>query len=57
MKNYKRTLLLLSLPIAAQNLVAFVANLVDTVMIGQLSETSFAATSLANQVFFIITLV
>lgn len=57
MKHIRKELLILALPIALQNLVAFVANLVDTIMIGQLSENAFAATSLANQVFFILTLV
>ena len=56
-KQLKRNLALLALPIAAQNLVAFFANAIDTVMIGQLSETAFSATSIANQVFFIITLI
>lgn len=53
----KRSLFLLALPIAIQNLVAFFGNAVDTVMIGQVSEAAFSGTSLANQVFFIMTLI
>lgn len=57
MKQIRRTTLAIAFPIAIQNLVAFIANMVDTIMIGQISETAFASTSLANQLFFIITLV
>lgn len=56
-KQLKITMAQLALPIAVQNLVAFFANAIDTVMIGQLSELAFSATSLANQVFFVVTLV
>lgn len=53
----KKSLFILALPIAIQNLVAFFGNAVDTVMIGQVSEVAFSGTSLANQVFFIMTLI
>lgn len=56
-KKLKKSLFVLALPIAIQNLVAFCGNAVDTVMIGQVSEAAFSGTSLANQVFFILTLV
>lgn len=56
-KVLKRSLFVLALPIAIQNLIAFSGNAVDTIMIGQVSETAFSGTSLANQVFFIITMV
>lgn len=56
-KKLKSNLFLLALPIAVQNLIAFMANAIDTIMIGQVSETAFSGTSLANQVFFIITLI
>lgn len=57
MINIKKTMIAIAFPIAVQNLVAFIATMVDTIMIGRISETAFAATSLANQTFFIITLV
>jgi len=44
-------------PIALQNLLNNVLNLVDTLMIGQKGETSLAAVGLANKVFFVFTLV
>lgn len=46
----------MAIPIALQNLVNFAVNLVDTVMLGQLGEMPLAASSLANQVFFVVTL-
>lgn len=57
MKQMKKATLAIALPIAIQNLVAFIANMMDTVMVGQISESAFASISLANQVFFVITLV
>jgi putative MATE family efflux protein len=54
-KSFKK-LLILALPIAAQNLVQTLLNLVDTLMIGQLGETSIAAVALSNQIFFLILL-
>lgn len=56
-KLLKKSLFVLALPIAVQNLIAFFANAIDTVMIGQVSEIAFSGTSLANQIFFIITLI
>lgn len=56
-KLLKRSLFALALPIAIQSLIAFFGNAIDTVMIGQVSQTAFSGTSLANQVFFIITMI
>ncbi|MCD7862883.1 MAG: MATE family efflux transporter [Lachnospiraceae bacterium] len=39
----------LTLPIGLQSLIALSVNLVDTVMVGRLGETSLSAVSLANQ--------
>jgi len=43
-------------PIALQNLLNNVLNLVDTLMVGQKGETTLAAVGLANKVFFVFTL-
>lgn len=51
-----KKLLLLALPIAAQNLVQTLLNMVDTLMIGQLGETAIAAVALSNQIFFLMML-
>ena len=51
-KKFYKTLLMLAMPIAAQNFVASAVNMVDTIMIGQLGETEIAAVGQANQLFF-----
>ena len=56
-KERIRLLLGITMPIALQNLITFAVNLMDTVMLGQLGEMPLAASSLANQVFFVVTLV
>ncbi len=46
----------ITIPIALQNLLNNVLNLVDTLMIGRLGETTVAAVGLANKVFFVFSL-
>lgn len=46
----------IALPIALQSLIGFSVNMMDTVMLGQLGEVELSASSLANQVFFLISL-
>ncbi len=46
----------ITIPIALQNLLNNVLNLVDTLMIGRLGETTVAAVGLANKVFFVFCL-
>lgn len=55
--SHIRSMVIIAAPIAGQNLVNFAVNLMDTVMLGQLGEASLTASSLANQLFFIVTLV
>lgn len=55
-KVFYSTLLTIAIPIVIQNLISSSLNLVDNVMIGQLGETFIAATGLANQIFFVMTL-
>ena len=55
-RRFYRTLLILAIPIAAQNFVASTVNMVDTIMIGQLGETEIAAVGQANQLFFLFAL-
>lgn len=47
----------IALPIAAQNFLSSSLNLVSVVMIGQLGDAPVAALALANQIFFLLTLV
>jgi putative MATE family efflux protein len=55
-KNILRSLLFLALPVMLQNLITAGLNLVDTMMIGQLGEVRIAAVGLANQYYFIFSL-
>lgn len=55
-KAFLRRTFAITIPIALQNLLNNLVNLVDTLMIGQLGETSIAAVGLANKLFFIFSL-
>lgn len=55
--EFYKILFTISIPIIIQNLISSSLNLVDNVMIGQLGETFIAATGLANQIYFIMTLI
>lgn len=47
----------LTLPLVAQNIINMLVNMADVAMLGRLSQTALAASSLANQVHFILSLV
>ncbi len=55
-KKFFSTMLRLAAPIMLQNLVFSSLGLVDGLMIGQLGEGAVAAVGVANQVFFLVTL-
>ena len=55
-KKFLNTLLKLATPIMLQNLVFSSLNMVDGVMIGQLGDSAVAAVGVANQVFFLVSL-
>lgn len=55
-KKFLNTMLTLAIPIMLQNLVFASLNLVDGVMIGQLGDSAVAAVGVANQVFFLVSL-
>lgn len=55
-KNFLVKTLVIAIPIALQNLLSNVLNLVDTLMIGRLGETPVAAVGLANKVFYVFSL-
>lgn len=48
--------LTIALPVAMQGMLNTIVNLVDTLMIGSLGETTIAAVGLANKVFFVYSL-
>ena len=55
-RTFYRQLLVLALPIAAQNLVNFGVSMADTVMLGLLGEVQLSAAANANQLGFLLTL-
>ena len=55
-KSFLRKTFAITIPIVLQNLLNNLVNLVDTLMIGQLGETSIAAVGLANKLFFVFAL-
>jgi len=55
-KKFLNTMLKLAAPIMLQNLIFASLNMVDGVMIGQLGESAVAAVGIANQVFFLVSL-
>lgn len=57
LKKYYKSLLLLGVPIALQNLIVNGLNFIDTVMIGQLGGLEIAAVGLANQIYFVFSVI
>lgn len=56
-KELKNALIKIAIPVALQNLLTSLLNMIDTVMIGSLGDRAVAAVGLANQWFFIFNLV
>jgi len=56
-KVFYSTLFGLAVPIVLQQMISSSLNLVDNVMIGQLGSTNIASVGLANQVFFLMSLI
>jgi len=55
-KQFFRSLFSLAVPIALQQLVGSLVNMLDTIMIGRLGTVEIAAVGLGNQVFFLFNL-
>ena len=53
---FLRKAVMIALPVALQGMLNTIVNLVYTMMIGQLGETTIAAVGLANKVFFVFSL-
>lgn len=53
---FKRALVTIGIPVALQHFIQTALNLIDTIMIGRVSKEALAAVGLANQVFFLMTL-
>ena len=55
-KRFYRLLFSIALPIAVQNLITFMVSMVDTLMVGALGEVQLSAVSIANNLFFVLTI-
>ena len=55
-KRFYKRLLILTLPIVIQNLITTSLNMLDTLMIGNLGEVQLAAVGVANQFYFLYSL-
>ncbi len=56
-RAFYRALLVIAIPIALQNLITVAVSMMDTLMIGQLGEVQLSATSIANQLWFMLMVV
>lgn len=56
-KVFLKTMFAIAIPIALQNLITSSLNMVDTLMISSLGQSSIAAVGLANQIFFFYALI
>ncbi len=52
-KKLLKMIFMIALPIALQNLLSTLTQMMDTIMVGELGDVQLTASSLANQVFFI----
>jgi putative MATE family efflux protein len=55
-KSFLKKTLAITAPVALQNMLSNLLNLIDTLMIGRKGETAVAAVGLANKVFFVFSL-
>ncbi|WP_288235201.1 MATE family efflux transporter, partial [uncultured Anaerotruncus sp.] len=56
-RGFYKSLMLIAVPIALQNLITVAVSMMDTLMIGQLGEVQLSATSIANQLWFMLMVV
>lgn len=56
-KLFMKKAVMIAFPVAVQGMLNTIVNMVDTMMIGRLGETTIAAVGLANKVFFVFSLV
>ncbi|HBI6881974.1 TPA: MATE family efflux transporter [Clostridium perfringens] len=55
-KRFYKLLFSIALPIAVQNLITSMVSMVDTLMVGALGEIQLSAVSIANNLFFVLTI-
>ncbi len=56
-KQFYKAMFAIALPIAIQNLISFLVNLLDSLMVGQLGEDSLSGVQLAGNLFFILMII
>lgn len=56
-KQFYKAMFAIAIPIAIQNLISFLVNLLDTLMVGQLGEDSLSGVQLAGNLFFILMII
>ena len=56
-KSFYKMMLLLAIPVTMQNIIIFLTQMLDTVMLGALGDVAMSAASLANQPFLIFNMV
>jgi len=56
-RDFLKSILVIAIPIALQNLIISSLNMIDTLMISELGKSSIAAVGLANQLFFFYSLI
>ena len=56
-KRFYRNVLRLVMPMALQNLINVGVTSTDVIMLGRVGETALSGVSLANQVYFILSLI
>ncbi len=56
-KEFWKMVLTFSIPIAMQNMSSAILGIIDVSIIGKMGETAIAAVSLANQLFYIVSLI
>lgn len=56
-KRFYVMLATIAIPIALQNLITVMVSIMDTLMIGQLGEIQLSATSIANQLWFMLLII
>ena len=55
--SFYEKLLAIAVPVALQNLITVGVSMLDTLMLGSLGEVQLSASSLANQWFFMLTVI
>ncbi|MGL5695180.1 MAG: MATE family efflux transporter, partial [Peptostreptococcaceae bacterium] len=53
-KSFYKSLAVIALPIGIQNLITFTVSMADTMMLGSLGEVQLSASSIGNNLFFIM---